>query len=171
MHLIKKIILFLIVIIIVFVANIFISTGYFRTIENNFDGEIVKKIKLPGAEDITVSSIDSFALVSSTNRGSIPATREDSGGLYFMNLKSGDYKVKLLTSNFKKPFAPHGISMFKKDSTYKVAAISHTASGHSIEIFTLKGKELTFEKYYACYLPHPQVLLSRPQSFFISFSK
>lgn len=63
-----------------------------------------------------------------------------------MDLKSGNYNVKPLTSNFKKAFAPHGISMFKKDSTYKVAAISHTASGHSIEIFTLKREKLIFEK-------------------------
>ncbi len=146
MRLVKKIILLLIVIIIVFVANVLITTGYFRTIENKFDGEIVEKIKLTGAEDITVSSIDSFALISSTKRGTIPSTEEDYGGLYFMDLKSDNYIVKPLTANFKKAFAPHGISIFKTDSTYKVAAISHTNSGHSIEMFTLKGETLIFEK-------------------------
>lgn len=63
-----------------------------------------------------------------------------------MELKSGNFNIKPLTSSFKKPFAPHGISMFKKDSTYKIMAINHTLSGHSIEVFSLQNKTLTFEK-------------------------
>lgn len=146
MRLIKKILLIVLVLIIVFIANILISTGFFRTVENQFDGEVVQKINLPGAEDITVSTIDSFAIVSSTDRGFFPPEDEDIGGLYLMELKSGTFNVKPLTSNFKKSFAPHGISMFKKDSTYKVMAINHTLKGHSIEVFTLNGETLTFEK-------------------------
>ena len=146
MRLLKKILLIVLVLIIVFIANILISTGFFRTIENQFDGELVQKINLPGAEDITVSTIDSFAIVSSTDRGFFPPEDEDIGGLYLMELKSGTFNVKPLTSNFKKSFAPHGISMFKKDSTYKVMAINHTLKGHSIEVFTLNGETLTFEK-------------------------
>ncbi|RLD29636.1 MAG: hypothetical protein DRI75_02715 [Bacteroidetes bacterium] len=146
MRLIKKIILIVLLLIIVFVVNILFSTGFFRTVENQFDGEIVKKIALPGAEDITISALDSFALISSTDRGIFPPKDEDIGGLYFMELKSGTFKVKPLTSDFKKSFAPHGISLFKTDSTYKVAAINHTLQGHSIEIFTLNGETLTFKK-------------------------
>lgn len=146
MRLLKKIILIVLVLIIVFIANILISTGFFRTVENKFDGEIVKKIALPGAEDITVSAIDSFALISSTNRGFFPQVEEEVGGLYLMELKSGNFNIKPLTSSFKKSFAPHGISMFKKDSTYKIMAINHTLSGHSIEVFSLQNKTLTFEK-------------------------
>ena len=129
-----------------FVAHIFISTGYFRTIENKFDGEIVKRIELPGAEDIIVSLTDSFAIVSSTQRGAYPPTKEEEGGLYFMELKSGAFKIDPLTSSFEKPFAPHGISMIKKDSTYKIMAINHTLEGHSIEVFILKNKTLTHER-------------------------
>ncbi len=146
MRLIKKVILIALILIVVFIGNIFISTGYFRTIENNFDGKIVKKIALPGAEDITVSSIDSFAIVSSTNRRVYPSEKEQYGGLYFMELKSGDFRITPLTLNIKTSFAPHGISMIQKDSTYKIAAINHTPKGHSIEIFTLIGKSLSHEK-------------------------
>ncbi|MCF6295792.1 MAG: SMP-30/gluconolactonase/LRE family protein [Flavobacteriaceae bacterium] len=146
MRLTKKILLIVLVLIIAFIANILISTGFFRTVENKFEGDIVKKIALPGAEDITVSTIDGFALISSTNRGIFPPTENEVGGLYLMDLKKGTFNVKPLTSNFKKSFAPHGISMFKKDSTYKVMAINHTLKGHSIEVFTLNGETLTFEK-------------------------
>jgi len=146
MRLLKKIILIVLVLIIVFIANILISTGFFRTVENKFDGEIVKKIALPGAEDITVSAIDSFALISSTNRGVFPPVEENKGGLYLMELKSGKFNIKHLTSSLTKSFAPHGISIFKTDSTYKVVAINHTSFGHSIEVFTLNGEILSLEK-------------------------
>ncbi|MBN4070244.1 SMP-30/gluconolactonase/LRE family protein [Olleya sp. AH-315-F22] len=146
MRLIKKILLFVLILLIVFVANIFISTGFFRAIENQFNGELVKTIAIPGAEDITVSVIDSFAIISSTDRGNFPPTEEEVGGLYFLDLKNDDFNIKPLTTNINKPFAPHGISMFKKDSTYKVAAVNHTSKGHSIEVFTLNGEKLTLEK-------------------------
>jgi arylesterase / paraoxonase len=142
----KKVILLILVLIVVFVTNIFISTGYFRTIEPHFEGEIVKRIAIPGAEDITVSTIDSFAIISSTNRGAFPQVSEQFGGLYYMELKSGRFKTKKITSSFKKPFAPHGMSMIKTDSTYKIMAINHTLQGHFIEIFKLNGDQLTFEK-------------------------
>lgn len=146
MRLFKKIILIVLFLIIVFVANVFISTGYFRTIEHKFDGEIVKKFELPGAEDITVSLKDSFAIVSSTDRGNYPPKKEQLGGLYFMELKSGKFNLKHLTSSLTKSFAPHGISMKRKDSTYKIMAINHTTQEHSIEVFTLNGEKLTLEK-------------------------
>lgn len=146
MKLFKKILLVVLVLLIVFIANIFISTGYFRTIENKFDGNIVKKISIPGAEDITVSLKDSFAVISSTKRGVYPPKEAEKGGLYFMDLKSNEYNPMHLTSSLTKPFAPHGISMLKTDSTYKVMAISHILDAHSIEVFRLNNNVLTHEK-------------------------
>ena len=64
----KRLFYAVLILLVLFVANIFISTGYFRTIENKFEGEIFKKIKIAGAEDITISRKDSFAIVSSTAR-------------------------------------------------------------------------------------------------------
>ncbi|MFT6686565.1 MAG: arylesterase/paraoxonase [Bacteroidia bacterium] len=126
-----------------FVTNILISTGFFRTIEAQFDGVILEKVALPGAEDIMISTSDSFALISSTNRLSYPPEKEEEGGLYLIDLRSNDYTPIALTTNFEGSFAPHGISFFKKDSTYHVMAINHTAEGHSIEVFELNGKNLS----------------------------
>lgn len=64
----NKIFLIVIIIISSYVGYIFISTGFFKSIDNNFDGKILKKINVPGAEDITVNHIDSFAIISSTHR-------------------------------------------------------------------------------------------------------
>ncbi len=146
MKVIKRISLVILVAIITFVAHTLISTGYFRTVENYFEGNVIKKIPVPGAEDIMVSHIDSFAIISSTNREFYPPTKEEKGGLYSLDLRDQDFRVTHLTSSFQKPFAPHGISMIKKDSTYKIMAINHTDQGHSIETFTKKGDHLVFEK-------------------------
>ena len=141
-----KILILFILLIVIFVAHTFISTGYFRTIENTFNGSIVKKVNLPGAEDITISHQDSFAIISSTKRGMHPLEENEIGGLYFMDLKTQEFNVIPLTSNFNKPFAPHGISFKNLNSSYKIMAINHTLSGHSIEVFNLKNKTLTHEE-------------------------
>ncbi|MFM1876164.1 MAG: hypothetical protein RL266_1901 [Bacteroidota bacterium] len=121
----------------------FVSTGLLRNVENRFEGETVMEIPIKGAEDITVSLEDSFAIVSATARLEFPPTEQEKGGLYYMELKSGNFVLTHLTSNFGKPFAPHGISMFKRDSVYTIAVVNHMLDEHSIEIFTLVGKTLT----------------------------
>ena len=144
--LIKKLFLFILFLIVVFIANILNNTGFFKSIEYKFDGKVYKQIKLKGTEDITISHTDSFAIISSTARKSFPNKEEEKGGLYFLDLKNTNSKPIHLTANFKKPFAPHGISIFKKKDYYKVAAINHTQDGEFIEIFELNGNKLTHKK-------------------------
>lgn len=139
----KKIALVLLAVLGVFVLYTFYSTGFFRTIENQFNGELIKEITIQGAEDIVVIEEEGFAIVSATARKGFPAVEQESGGLYLLDLTSGEYILKHLTHNFKLPFAPHGISLFKADSTYIVAAINHTPSAHTVEFFSLYNEELT----------------------------
>lgn len=142
----KRVFYAVIILLFLFVANIFVSTGYFRSIENKFEGTILKKINIAGAEDITISKIDSFAIISATARKKLPNEEQEIGGLYFINLKNDDFKHILLTKDFKKPFAPHGISIYQKDSITTIAAINHTLQGEFIEIFTLINNKLTHLK-------------------------
>jgi len=136
MSFIKKFILVFFIFLIAFVAYTVYSTGFFRSVENTFEGTIAQKIPLPGVEDITISTIDSFAILSSTKRLVYPPKQEEKGGLYIMDLKDEKFTIKHLTASFDKPFAPHGISMFKKDSVYTIMAINHTLGKHSIEVFS-----------------------------------
>jgi arylesterase/paraoxonase len=139
----KKITLLLVLALLGFVLYTFISTGFFRTVENRFDGETLLEIPITGAEDITVSTEDSFAIVSATARMQFPASEQEKGGLYYMELKSGNFVLTHLTADFGKAFAPHGISMFKRDSVYTIAVVNHMLGEHSIEVFTLIRKKLT----------------------------
>jgi arylesterase/paraoxonase len=143
MSLSKKILLLLFAALLSLVLYTFYSTGFFRTVENRFDGQVLKEIGLKGAEDITVNYTDSFALISATARIQFPPTEQENGGLYLMELSSGDFIVKHLTADFQMPFAPHGISMIKTDSTYTVAVVNHTIEGHTIEFFSLNKEKLT----------------------------
>lgn len=145
MKLVKKITLFIIVLLILFIANIFISTGYFRSIENTFNGSIAKTIAIPGAEDIMISPDKEFAIISSTDRKKIRTTGELYGNLYLMDLTTEEFTTANITSELDFDFGPHGISMRKKDSIYKVMAISHTHEGHTIEVFNLKRGILKHE--------------------------
>ncbi len=142
MRIFKKVLVFIFILILIFIGHVLISTGFFRTIEPQFDGKILKKIAIPGAEDIMISKRDSFALISSTNRAVPLLEREQTGGLFLIDLKTDGFEPIPLTNTFNTPFAPHGISFFKKDSSYQVMAVNHTLKGHSLEVFELQGKKL-----------------------------
>jgi len=170
----KGVSLSILILLILFIINIFWSTGFFRTIENQFEGEILKKVSLKGAEDITINKIDSFAIISSTARKSFPKTEQETGGLYFIDLKNKNYDPIHLTVNFKRPFAPHGISIFKKDSINIIAAINHTNEGEFIEIFELIGAKLRHKKTLEnelIYSPNDIVLIDEHRFYFTNDHK
>lgn len=144
-----KILLGILGLLIVFVLYTMITTGFFRSIENQFDGEIVKKVKVPGAEDMQLSYEDHFMIISSDDRASRRDGNPQQGGLYYVDLKNPLADPIRLTddSNCPKPFYPHGISMIKLDSTkYKIYAISHVEDKHTLEVFYLFGDSLVYDK-------------------------
>ena len=166
----NKVLILFLLLLIAYVAHILISTGFFRTVTPQFEGQILQEIKLPGAEDMLVSRVDSFLLISSSNRAVYPPTEEEKGGLYLIDLKEDDFTPIHLSANFTKPFAPHGISMIKTDSTYTVMAINHTLDGHSIEVFNLYQQTLTHIKtlqHESLIRPNDLVLLG-PNEFYVT---
>lgn len=174
MKLLKKILGYTLLIIVGYVGYVFVSTGYFRTIENTFDGEIVKEIAIAGAEDITVIPESGYALVSASPRKKALDVQVKRGGLYLVDLNSAAYQVKKLTTDLGIPFAPHGISIYKTDSTYSVMAVNHTLKGHSFEVFKLQDTVLTFERTIqnpALVSPNDVVLLDENRFYFTNDHK
>ncbi|MEQ8470294.1 MAG: hypothetical protein RIC35_03875 [Marinoscillum sp.] len=121
------------------------SGGFFRKVtEPNKTGNILQSLNILGAEDIAISRQDSFLIISSDDRGAHLKGRKPSGGLYFVDLRSKPYQPKLMTSEFKEPFYPHGISIIQLDtSTFRVFAVNHYQKSHSIEVFDLVEDSLT----------------------------
>lgn len=170
----KKIIGYTFLLLLMYVGYVFVSTGYFRTIENTFDGETVKQIAIAGAEDITVLSENGYALVSASPRKVSLEEQGKTGGLYLLDLNSTAYQVKKLTRDLNIPFAPHGISTYKTDSTYTVMAINHTLKGHSFEVFKLQDTVLTFERAItnpALVSPNDVVMLDEKRFYFTNDHK
>ena len=174
MKLFKKIVGYTLLIILVYVGYVFVSTGYFRTIENTFDGQLVKEIPIAGAEDINVISKSGYALVSASPRKNVLEVQEKMGGLYLIDLNSKEYQFKKLTADLNIPFAPHGISTYKTDSTHMVMAVNHTLKGHSFEVFKLRDTVLTFERTItnpALVSPNDVVMLDENHFYFTNDHK
>ena len=144
----------LILIIVAFIVYVMMTTGFFRDIDNTFDGEQVKKINIAGAEDFAISYEDKFLIISSDPRRLDSEGHPRNGGLYYMDLNDDQFEPKLLTGNLGKNIYPHGISMIKIDSAkYRLFVINHVPKGgvvalnhlekdHYIEIFDLNGQVL-----------------------------
>lgn len=143
-----KVLLFLLLFLAAFVAYTLTSTGYFRTIEPYFEGEIVQKIEVVGAEDMTIAKEGEFLLISSDDRAARKKGQPKQGGIYWMDLKENEgeapFEAKLISQDFKAPFFPHGLSLLQLDSVnYKLWVINHVEGKHSIEVFHLQGDSLT----------------------------
>lgn len=165
----KRILFVVLVAILAFVFHTLNSTGFFRTVKNYSKGKTIKVVPIKGAEDMTISYTDSFAIISATNREVYPPKKEEKGALYLMNLDTQEFNTVLLTQSFNQPFAPHGITMLKKDSTYTIMAINHTTTGHSIEVFGLVNNSLSFKKsitHASLKSPNDLVMLNENQFYF-----
>jgi arylesterase/paraoxonase len=149
-------VLLVITILVIYILNLFLTTGFFRKIENKFEGQVVKEIPVPGAEDLAISYEDHFILVSSDDRAAGRHGRPHRGGIYKIDLRQDPFSAKLISESFRDAFFPHGISMIRLDSAvYKVYVINHVAKAgagnvmdhtgkeHSIEVFRLEGDRLT----------------------------
>lgn len=133
----------------VLVANILITTGFFREINNSVGYEVIAEIPMKGAEDFTIDYEAGFMIISQDDRAARLHSGGRSGNLYYLDLNSDKYEPIDLTPKLIIPFFPLGISLLKLDSAhYQVLVINH-AKKHTIEKFELFGDSLvhivTFE--------------------------
>jgi arylesterase / paraoxonase len=138
----KKLIIFglILLALVMYIVNLLSTAGHFRTIENRLDGEIIARVDLVGAEDMTVSEDGGFLVISSFDRFSEKAGNWIQGGIYFMDLEKDSFQVQLLTKNIGKPFYPHGLDMIRLDSNrHRLFVINHVGEANFVEVFTLYG--------------------------------
>lgn len=138
----KKLLLYIITALFVCVAiygySILNETGFFRTIENQFDGEILAKIDLAGAEDMTVSSDGEFLIISADDRAYTRDSSKEKSGIYWMNLKNKDFKIEPLFNKNHPKMAAHGIDLWQIDSShYRLFVVNHHLKKNTIEVFDL----------------------------------
>ncbi|WP_425389633.1 SMP-30/gluconolactonase/LRE family protein [Ekhidna sp.] len=140
----KKFLLTLLVIaalIAAFVFYTFSSTGYFHEVNNTESYAVIAEIPMKGAEDFTINYEDGFMIISQDDRMGRRDGNPSQGHLYYLDLDSGNFEPIQLTTNYKLPFYPHGISLLKLDSAhYQILVVNH-ARGHTIEKFELFGND------------------------------
>lgn len=138
----------LLLLVIAFVFYTLYTTGFFRDLDNQFSGKILKKVPIAGAEDMQIDDAQKFMIISSDDRAALRDGTPKQGGLFLLDLENPLAPPKELTSpqNFSKTFYPHGISMIRLDSsTHKIYAINHVDGQHSIEVFhLLNGDSLVY---------------------------
>ena len=146
--------LIIILLLVAFVLYTFVSTGYFREINNTESYEVIAEIPLKGAEDFTISYPDNFMIISQDDRAGRRDGTPSQGGLYFLDLDSGGFVPKKISDDYPFPLYPHGISLLQLDSgRYQLLVVNH-AKEHSIVKFELFGDSLVYRSTFT----HPSMI-------------
>ena len=154
-----KLLLILFLPVILFALYTFITTGFFRSIDNTYEGAVTS-VNIPGAEDFAISRSDGFLIISSDDRAGRRDGKQTVNGLYFMDLNDAQAQPRLIRAQPDVPLFPHGISMVQLDSnSYRLLVVNHVTTGtqavssmdpntvHSIEEYRLTSDgELTHIK-------------------------
>ena len=122
------------------------DAGEFKKLTPHFAGECFPVSGAIGAEDITILK-NGIAIISCDDRRKTLNGTPVQGTIYAYDLKEEMPQLIDLTAGVKFEFHPHGISVFEnKNSEVRLAAVNHTQTKNSIEIFDLKNNVLIHDK-------------------------
>lgn len=132
--------------ILVFVADTIYDSGFFKQIDNHFEGNFRKVLLEPGAEDIVIDQASGIAFISCDDRRKNESAETNvKGAIYAINLKDQKSKAINLTKSFQQDFHPHGIDLYRnEEGNLLIFAVNHRQNyqQHSVEIFEYRGDYL-----------------------------
>jgi arylesterase / paraoxonase len=140
-----KITLLILLLLGIYITNTLYQSGYFKTIQNHFEGETQKITGIVGTEDITIDQSTGIAFLSSDDRwASRLRNKSPKGAISSLNLNDSIPKLINLTLNFpQEDFHPHGISLYSSPTGKKTLfVVNHRKSGNYIEILEYKNDSL-----------------------------
>lgn len=139
----KKTVVILLLALAYFVYNKLDRSGYFKEINNEFTGSVVKVYNnMPGPEDIDVDRENGLIFISSDDRWTNrKGGNSQTDGIYLLRPDSADIPLKL-TTTYNYEFHPHGVSYFKQDSSGYLYVINHNSNGDFVELFEFKNDTL-----------------------------
>lgn len=136
----KRVLVIFSLVVVFFVLQTFYRAGQFRSIERQFDGQVIRIYdNAPGPEDIQVDRTTSKLFISAAERRS---DDDSDNGIYVLDLSTDDEPYKL-EIDFIEEFNPHGISLLRLDSTLYLYAINHNSKGDFIEQFIVDNNGLS----------------------------
>jgi Gluconolactonase len=131
-----------------YVLKTLYQAGQFKSINNHVIGEVIKiYTNVAGPEDMQVDRTTGNLFISSTNRRE-RGINLPQNGIYILNLENDD-TPRILPTDYKGVFQPHGISLFREDSSLYLFAVNHNEVGDFVESFRYQDETLKHIKSYS----------------------
>jgi len=166
------VLVFLAVIIGAPVLILFRDAGEFKKITTHFSGLCTDIKGVHSSEDITIHPVIGLAFISSCDRRALSLGRQPrQGAIFGFDLKGTIAELVNLTTDFKKPFRPHGIGLWlDEDGRTALFVVNHPPGGHFVEIFDLKENRLVHRESISDPLMHSpnDVVPVGPGSFYVT---
>ena len=146
----KKALIILLFGIIYFTGSTIIDAGSFKTIKNEFNGEVIQVYEsMQGPEDLDIDRENGLLFISSSDRWALrkdkPAPND---GIYVLNIESGEEPKKIET-DYSGNFHPHGISLLKKGEETFLFVVNHNSNGDFVERFKYENSRLYHQKSFS----------------------
>ncbi len=147
----RKILTFIFILVIAlsfFIVRLFIGQGEFQAIAAQSDYQC-KVIESPyGPEDLIANYDKGLLYISASPREGGNQRFEQSGGIYYIDMKADADLIKPVTNDFSQKFRPHGMSLVHLENGKTLLfAISHPILGKTnVEIFNVDGSVLSHVK-------------------------
>lgn len=130
-------------------ANTLYVAGVFKTLQPHFEGSLqLMYNQIPGPEDMDIDYEKGLLFISSTNRWENMKGHSGDGAIWLFHLDTSAEPVRLMNT-FPGEFNPHGISLFRKDSSTWLFVVNHNADGNFIERFSFRNDTLFHEKTFS----------------------
>ena len=140
---------FSIAVLILFIINTLYSAGVFKKINPHTEGTVKQLYTtMPGTEDMDIDYNKGLLYISSTDRWKQLKGEHSNGGIYILQLDSGNAPKKL-AHTYKGVFQPHGISFLSKDSVDYLFVVNHNEKGNFVELFQVGNDTLFHKKTFA----------------------
>ncbi len=140
---------FLIAVLVLFIINTLYSAGVFKQIISHTEGRVKELYTtMPGTEDMDIDYSKGLLFISSTDRWKQLKGGSSNGGIYILQLDSGNTPKKL-AHTYIGVFQPHGISFISKHSVDYLFVVNHNEKGNFVELFQVRNDTLFHQKTFA----------------------
>jgi arylesterase/paraoxonase len=151
----------------------FYDAGEFKKITPHFNGQVKSFGGVLSSEDITIHPLAPMAFISSDDRRSHWAEKNESrqGAIYGFDLDSVNPVLVNLTKDFSRQLNPHGIGCWvAQNGDLSLFVVNHGQDGHFVEIFDYQGDKLVHRRSVSGTLMHSpnDVLPVGPAAFYVT---
>jgi arylesterase / paraoxonase len=141
------IVLIILVVVGLWVVDLLMDAGQFKTIEPHFAGKCTQISGIVGPEDITIHPKTNVAYISAIDIRAALIDENTNGSIYRYDLKESKPALIKMSHDHTGGLFPHGISLYPdKNGAGSLFVVNHARGQHTIEIFSLVDGRLEHQK-------------------------